>query len=139
MIEELPKPEVNGPKAMVYSIWTGAGTGAILLVVLFACIQSLDLVLETPYGLPFVQILYDVVGQKGTIALIILIQVNTVISGASIVTAGSRLTYSFARDHGLPFSHYFAHVNEYWQMPVRATVGQCVIVSFLGIFFFASQ
>ncbi|KAH6718648.1 putative amino acid permease family protein [Leptodontidium sp. MPI-SDFR-AT-0119] len=139
MIEELPNPTINGPKSMIWAIWVGAGTGAIFLVVCLFCIQNLEEVINTPSGLPFVQIMLDVLGTRGTAAGLISIQIQAVIGGVSITTAASRLTFALARDHGIPFGNYFARISPYWKMPVRATFGQTCIVSLLGILFFISD
>lgn len=139
MIEELPNPGKNGPKAMNLAVSTGALTGLMFLIVVFACATSMDSLLETEFDLPYVQVLYDTIGRDGAAVLMILLQINTVVSGVSITTAASRLTFGFARDHGLPFSNYFAQTSEYWRMPVRATFGQAGVVSLIGIFFFASK
>ncbi|KAK6379866.1 hypothetical protein LTS17_005940 [Exophiala oligosperma] len=139
MIEELPKPSTNGPRTMVLAVWAGLVTGFIFLVVMFACTKSMDGLVNTTYVIPIVQILYDSTGQGGAATLMILLELNTIVSALSISTAASRLTYGFARDHGLPWSNYFAHTSTYWKMPVRATIGQTFIVTIIGVFYFCSS
>lgn len=139
MIEELPKPSTNGPRTMVLAVWAGLVTGFIFLVVMFACTKSMDGLVNTTYVIPIVQILYDSTGQGGAATLMILLELNTIVSALSISTAASRLTYGFARDHGLPWSNYFAHTSTYWKMPVRATIGQTFIVTIIGVFYFCSR
>ena len=139
MIEELPNPGKTGPRVMNLAITTGIVTGSMFLIVVFACATSIDSLLSTEFSLPYVQVLLDSCGRTGAIILMMLLLINTIISGVSITTAASRLTFGFARDHGLPFSNYFAQTSNYWRMPLRATFGQAAVVSLIGIFFFVSK
>lgn len=45
----------------------------------------------------------------------------------------SRLTWAFARDKGLPFSEYFAHVNEHHRIPTRAVSLVAIVVVLLSL------
>ena len=47
--------------------------------------------------------------------------------------AVSRLAWSMARDKGLPFSDYFAHISPRFHIPVRTLVAAIVIDLILGM------
>ena len=38
----------------------------------------------------------------------------------ALLTSVSRLTFAFARDGGMPFSHFFAYVNPTYHIPIRS-------------------
>jgi choline transport protein len=135
MIEELPNPRVNAPRAIYLSVILGAVSGFIFMVVCLFCIQDLDTVIDTPTGLPFVQLLQDSVGLEGAVVLLALFIMNSLGQGISITTTGSRLTWGFARDNGLPFSKYIKRVNVKWKVPPQALLVQGLLVSLVGLLY----
>ncbi|THY78842.1 amino acid permease family protein [Aureobasidium pullulans] len=135
MIEELPNPKVNAPRAIYLSVVIGAVTGFIFMVVCLFCIQDVDTVINTPTGLPFMQLVQDAVGLKGTVVLMVLFTMNSLGQGISITTTGSRLTWSFARDNGLPFSKYIKRVNKRWKVPPQALLVQGFLITLVGLLY----
>lgn len=120
MVEELPSPRTNGPKVIWLAVLCGAISGFMFMVVCLFCIQSLDLVLDGPTGLPFVELMQQTVGLQGGCALLSLFVFNGLSQGVSIATSGSRLTWGFARDGGIPWSTYFSRVDPVWKVPARS-------------------
>ena len=49
------------------------------------------------------------------------------------LATASRQTFAFARDRGLPFSDYFAHVNKRLALPLRAIVLCSIIPCLIGL------
>lgn len=135
MIEEIPSPRTAGPKVIWLAVAIGAVTGGIFMIFCLFCIQSLSLVLNSPTGLPFPQLMIDTVGLQGAGALITLFCVNGLGQGVSIMTTASRLTWGFARDGGLPFSTYLSQVNKYWRVPVRVLCLQGFIIALIGVLY----
>ncbi|ANB14454.1 Hnm1p [Sugiyamaella lignohabitans] len=139
MVEEIPSPRVNAPRVIYLAVIMGAITGGIFMVVCLFCIQDLDSILNSPTGLPFMQLLTDTVGVQGGAALLSIFVFNGLGQGVSVATTASRLTWGFARDGGLPFSQYFAHVDTYWHVPARSLWAQGVIIAVVGVLYlFAS-
>ncbi|KAK3672400.1 hypothetical protein LTR78_007707 [Recurvomyces mirabilis] len=137
MVEEIPNPRQNAPRVIWLAVSIGAATGFLFMVVCLFCIQDLDTVLNS--GLPFIQLVQDAIGAKGGCALIALFVFNGLGQGVSIATTGSRLTWGFARDGGLPFSHYFERVDPTWKVPARALWLQGALIALVGILYlFAS-
>ncbi|KAK5993022.1 Choline transport-like protein [Cladobotryum mycophilum] len=135
MVEEIPAPRRNGPKTMYLSVICGAITGFIFMMICLFCIQNLDRVLDPPTGLPFMELLEETVGLNGAAVLISLFIFNGMGAGVSVMTSASRLTWSFARDGGIPFSTYFQHVDPTWKIPGRALWLQAAIVSLVGVLY----
>lgn len=135
MIEELPNPRVNAPRAIYLSVILGAITGFIFMLICLFCIQDIDTVINTPTGLPFMQLVQDSVGIQGTVVLMVLFTVNSLGQGISITTTGSRLTWGFARDNGLPFSKYIKQVNKKWKVPPQALLVQGFLISLVGLLY----
>ncbi|USP80958.1 uncharacterized protein yc1106_08232 [Curvularia clavata] len=140
MIEEIPSPRTNGPKVIWLAVLCGAISGFIFMVVCLFCIQNLDLVIDGPTGLPFIELIQQTVGLRGGCALIALFTFNGLGQGTSIATTGSRLTWGFARDGGLPWSEYFSHISVTWRCPVRALWLQGIVIGLIGVLYlFASE
>ncbi|KAB8337336.1 hypothetical protein FH972_021635 [Carpinus fangiana] len=135
MIEEIPNPRKNGPTSIWLAVVVGAITGFIFMVVCLFCIQDLDTVIDGPTGLPFIDLVHQAIGLRGGAALLSLFIFNGVCQGVSILTTGSRLTWGFARDGGLPFSNYFAHVDATWKVPARSLWLQGFIIACVGILY----
>jgi amino acid transporter len=124
---------------MVLAVAMGAISGFIFLVATLFCIQDLDTTLDPPSGFPFIEVVQNIVGLKGAAVLIALFIFNGFGQGISIVTSSSRLTWSFARDRGLPFGDYFSYVDPYWEVPARSLILQGVIINLVGLLYLFSS
>jgi len=133
MVEELPNPSKTGPRVIWISVLTGAISGFIFMMVFLFCIQDLDTVLDADF--PFIQLCLDVIGLNGTATLMALYIVNGIGANVSCATTASRLTWSFARDGGVPFHGYLAKVNLKWRVPVRAVWCQGIITALVGVLY----
>ncbi|KAL7821772.1 amino acid/polyamine transporter I [Trichoderma gracile] len=135
MVEEIPAPRRNGPKTMYLSVICGAISGFIFMVICLFTIQNLDNVLDPSTGLPFVELLQETVGLNGAATLVALFIFNGMGQGVSVLTSSSRLTWSFARDGGIPFAAYFSYVDPTWQVPGRALWLQAFLISLVGVLY----
>lgn len=103
-----------------------------MLVCVF-CVQDIEEIIQA--DLPFIAIVQDAIGLQGAAALIALFTVSGLGQGVSIATSGSRLTWGFSRDGGLPWYHYFAQVDAYWKVPARALALQGGIIALVGVLY----
>ena len=112
MAEELADARKDAPRAILWAVWIGAVTGFIFLVAVCFCITDINTAASSPTGVPIIQIFYDATDSFGAaLALSILITVIALVSLAFLFAQSSRVVFSFARDNGLPFPKYFAHVS----------------------------
>lgn len=112
MVEEIPAPRRNAPRAIWLSVVIGAISGFLFMVVCLFCIQDLDTVINA--DLPFMQLVQDAIGLQGGAVLLALFTFNGLGQGISIFTTGSRLTWGFARDgksSNLFERHHFPHLS----------------------------
>jgi amino acid transporter len=139
LVEEIPSPRKNIPRVIWLSVVIGAITGFIFMVVCLFCIVDMDIVTNPSTGLAFMDLLKQTVGLQGGTVLLTLFIVNGIGQGIGIVTTASRLTWGFARDGGIPWSAYFAHVDDKWKVPVRALWLQGAVMALIGVLYtFAS-
>ncbi|KAH6655842.1 putative amino acid permease family protein [Truncatella angustata] len=139
MVEEIPLPRKNAPKAMYLSVIFGAISGFIFMMVCLFSIQDLDATLDPPTGLPFIELLTQTIGVQGAAVLLALFIFNSLGQGVSVMTSSSRLTWGFARDGGLPWSGYFTLVDEKLKMPARALWLQSFVIALVGVLYLFSN
>ena len=137
MIEEIPAPRVNGPKVMWMAVTFGAVSGFIFMLICLFCIQDVKQTLEA--NLPFVDLVRTAIGLDGAATLIALFIFNGFGQGVALLTTASRLTWSFARDGGIPWNRYLSHVDRTWHVPARALWFQCVVISIVGVLYLFSN
>ena len=110
----------------------------MMLTVLF-CIGDLQTVLETKTGYPFIQIFYDSVGSvAGATAMAAVVLALTWACAIGITTTASRMTWSFARDRGTPFSRYLSKVEHRTKVPVVAVGAVTVFSALLTLIYVGS-
>lgn len=139
MVEELPNPRRNAPRTMIAAVVLGAISGFLFMIACLFCIQDVDRVLDPPSGFPFIELVQSTVGIKGAAALIALFIFNGFGQGISVLTSASRLTWSFARDQGMPFGQYFSYVHPVWKVPARALVLQAAVITLIGVLYLFSN
>lgn len=135
MVEEIPAPRRNAPKTMYLAVLFGALSGFVFMVACLFCIQDMDKVQDPPSGLPFIELLQEALGLTGAAIVVALFIFNGLGQGVSILTSASRLTWSFARDGGIPFSPFFSHIDPVWMVPGRALWLQAGIISLVGVLY----
>lgn len=102
--------------------------GFFLLIALLFSIQDFKGTVSSEIGQPVIQILVDIFGTKGAIALMTLVIVCIWHCGLFSMTSNSRMMFGFSRDGGLP--HFFTAVNSRFSSPIR-TIWLAASLSFL--------
>lgn len=139
MIEEIPNPKVEGPKIMATAIGIGTFTGFVLVTCLMFTLTDVDEVNSSSAG-PLLSILYQATRSKaGAICLLIFPVICMVFTSTALMTTSSRMSYAFARDHGLPFSHFFARVHPTLDVPLNSLLWTAVWIVILGLILLGSS
>ena len=138
MIEEIPEPQKQGPRIMLYCIGIGMVSGFIFLSCLLFCVKDIERVLHAPYG-PLLQIFMDATGSRaGSTCLLMFPLVCMLFTTTALMTTSSRMSYAFARDRGLPFSKVFAHVHPKLDVPLNSLLWTAAWVVVFGCIFLGS-
>lgn len=120
MIEEMPQPHIKGPKIMLYCIGIGMLTGFVFLSCLLFVLDNVDTVIHSPQG-ALMQIFMDATNSHtGSVCLFMFPLVCMVFTTISLICTSARMSYAFARDHGMPFSSFFAKVHPTLEVPLNA-------------------
>jgi choline transport protein len=122
------------PKALIWSVLPNGIMALVMGATFIFCIGDIDEILASPTNEPFIQVFFNATQSRAaaTIMTSIIIVMLTSACISEVATA-SRQLWSFARDGGLPYSHWLSHVSTRWNVPVRAVLVSVVISSLLSL------
>lgn len=139
MVEEIPNAAIEAPKIMIYCVAMGMFTGFIFLMVLLFVAGNIDDIIASDAG-PIGAIILNATGSRvGAACLQIFPLACLLLAGISILTTSSRMTWSFARDRGLPFSRFFAKVHKGLEVPLNSVALTTGVVVVIGCIFLGSS
>lgn len=129
MSEEVRNAPVVVPRMLVQTIViNGTLAFAFILVLLFS-LGNVQNALDTPTGYPILEIFYQATGSvKAATIMQAAITIVGLASSLGVVASVSRLTWAFARDGGLPFSPFFAHVSPYSKPLPSLPNADCILL-----------
>ena len=103
---------------MLLSVGLNAIMSISFVIVLLFCIGDLDKTLSAP--MPILELYYQATKSKaGATVLLLMAAFGIVVAMFNLTASVTRLTWAFARDHGLPFQSFFSQASR------RATYTQC--------------
>lgn len=136
MAEELHNPARNVPIAMVGSVAVNGLLGLVYCIVLLFCLGDLDDLLASSTGFPFMQLfLNSTKSRAGATVLSLMVSLIAVAGAFAGLISTSRTAWAFARDGGMPFSKYFAHIDIKRQVPARMCVLLTALQALLGLIY----
>ncbi|KAL8718361.1 MAG: hypothetical protein Q9181_008213 [Wetmoreana brouardii] len=119
MSEEIANASVNVPRSMLASIVLNGVLGFSMLIAVLFCVGDNETILETPTGYPFMAIFLQATRSVGgSTAMAALVVILGVCATLAYVASSSRMTWSFARDHGLPFWWHLGKVEPRSSIPL---------------------
>ncbi len=114
--EETVGAAANVPRGIVRSVWVSALVGWIMIAALLLAMSDLREGVEKGAGVvPW--IMKTALPAPLAWSLLIGIVLTQYLCGLAALTSASRMTYAFARDGGLPFSHSLRRVHATTQSP----------------------
>ena len=125
---------------MVGSVTINGLMGFAYCIVLLYSAGSLDSLLQTPTGFPFMQIFLDATKSRAgaTVMSLMPVLIATVATIAG-TTSTSRTLWAFARDKATPFDASLSSVNKRSQVPVKAVVVVLVLQVALGLIYLGNS
>ncbi|OKL64246.1 hypothetical protein UA08_00062 [Talaromyces atroroseus] len=136
LAEEIPRPNVNVPKAIAAQIIIGFLSTFLYLLALLYAISDINAVVESSFNFPLAQIYLQATGsQAGALGLLIVIFLPSLCACvAAYITAG-RVLWTLGRDGATPFSKIVGKIDTRQKNPLNSTI-ICGIIStaFGGIY-----
>lgn len=114
MSEEISNASTNVPRSMLVSVLLNGTLGFAMLIAVLFCSGdvSAESIIETPTGYPFIAIFVQATQSVGgSTGMAIIICALGICATIAFLASASRMTWAFARDHGLPFWRYLAKVS----------------------------
>ncbi|KAK5127957.1 hypothetical protein LTR85_005074 [Meristemomyces frigidus] len=137
MADEVKDAPRKVPQAMVWATLLSGVVAFVFILALLFCLGDVDLVSNTPTGLPIIETLYEATGSKaGTVFLVMCIYFIIGASQFNILASVSRLAWAFAKDGGLPFSSTFSKVHPTLRIPVNAVIltsSICLLINIIPV------
>ncbi|GAB7352183.1 hypothetical protein MBLNU459_g2662t1 [Dothideomycetes sp. NU459] len=119
--EEVKNASVNVPKAMFMTIILNGLLGFGITVAFLFGIGDLSQAITPPTGYAFIGTFYQATNSIVGSSIMTAIPTALVICASfGFLASASRQTWAFARDRGLPFSDFLAHVNQRNALPLRS-------------------
>ncbi|KAH7190186.1 amino acid/polyamine transporter I [Fusarium oxysporum] len=131
MCEEVKNPSVAVPRSIMTSIVINGSMGLAIVIAMLYGATDIDKAINSATGYPSIEIIYQATGSMGgTAAITSFIVTMSVSCLIGTIAATSRVFWSFARDHGLPFWPTLSQVDSWTGVPVWA-IGITSIISCL--------
>lgn len=112
---------------------------AMMITVLF-CVGDAKSVLDTNTGFPFLQIFFNTVKSAGgAVGMGVVVLILTWACATGITTTASRMTWSFARDKGTPFSWFIGKVDQRTRVPIIAVCTVTGLAALLSLIYIGSS
>lgn len=121
--EELRDAAYVLPRSMVATAVVNYMLGFVMMVTVMSVLGDVDSVLGTSTGQPWIQVVFNATESRvGTSIMTALVAVLLLFCSINQITTSSRQLFAFARDNGVPFSSFLAHVRPGWDVPVNAVL-----------------
>ena len=139
LAEEIPRPEINIPKAMFAQLVVGFITTLCYMIAIFFGINDLDSVLSDSSTFPLAEIYRQATNsQAGTVGLLVIISLALVGGTIDVYITAGRTLWALARDNATPFGTFISHVDPRWRNPFNATFLCGCICTVLGCIYVGS-
>jgi choline transport protein len=140
MAEEVENASLNIPRAIVAGMITNGLIGFAMMIATLYCLGNVDSVLNTATTFPFIQIFYNSVKSiPGAVAMGAIVLSLTWACALGITTTASRMTWSFARDNGTPFSRFLSKVDTRTRVPINAVFVVTCLAALLTLIYIGSD
>ncbi|KAL8970102.1 MAG: hypothetical protein Q9197_003993 [Variospora fuerteventurae] len=141
LAEEIPKPSVNIPKAILAQFVIGFTTTFFYIITIFYGLNDLDTILEQSNRyFPLAAIYRQTTGSGGgTLGLLILSFLPLFIACVGLYLTSSRTLWTLARDNATPFSGFFSQINPRYRNPANAILLCACLTTVLGIIYVGSR
>jgi len=140
LAEEVSNAAVNIPKAIIGAMLINGSVGFAMMVTILYCLGDVESVLNSKTAFPFIQIFFNSVGNvAGATVMAAVVLALTWACSIGITTTASRMTWSFARDNGLPMSRYLSRVSPRTKVPVWAALAVTGIAALLTLIYVGSE
>ncbi|KAH7317000.1 amino acid permease [Stachybotrys elegans] len=140
MVEEMPRPTIDAPQAMLAAVLVGGVTGIFFIIVMLFCFVDVDTLLNSATQSPLTEMIFQSTGSRAAATVLTVAVAFCFVNGANgCVSSGSRLLWAMARDNGTPFSQFFSQLHPTLNVPVRTILLQAVFNLLFGLLYLGPE
>ncbi|KAF2673819.1 amino acid transporter [Microthyrium microscopicum] len=140
MADEIKSVRTRMPISIISATVSNAILQFAFTICLLFTIGDVDAVTNTTTGLPIVEVYYLATGSKAASTFLVVMMFIVVLVGTSNSFASvTRLTWSFARDKGLPFSSFFSQLHPKFHIPFNSLALISFICFILSLIYIGSS
>ncbi|PSN66589.1 amino acid transporter [Corynespora cassiicola Philippines] len=133
LAEELPRPRINIPKAILAQYVVGFITAFLYVITIFYSVNDLDSLFENPWPFPLAELYRQATNSHaGSLGLLIVIFLPTACTNIGCYITSGRMLWTLGRDDATPFSKWIGHIDGRFQNPWNATLACGFINTVLG-------
>ncbi|KIS69460.1 uncharacterized protein UMAG_02791 [Mycosarcoma maydis] len=139
VIDEIDRPHINAPKAMILACLIGGISAFLVLIAVLAGINDMQSVISAGAA-GIVQAFLQATNSKAATLCLNLILFGTIaFAGPALMITSSRMVQAYANDGCLPFRSKLAHVSPKHEVPVYAVLFCCFWYTVFGLILFGSM
>jgi len=138
MAEEVRDASLVVPRTVVRAYGVSAFMSMLIVIAMAFSIPNVADSLSDSLKPPFIYILEQTTSPGGAAAVVVLIALLFLIICLFGQTIAGRMTFAFARDHGLPFSPWVSRVNRRTNIPTNAMIVNCIFTALLSLIYLGS-
>lgn len=140
LAEELPRPRVNIPKAILAQYVVGFTTAFLYLITIFYSVNDLSTLLVNPWPFPLAELYRQATNSHaGSLGLLIVIVLPTFCTNIGCYITSGRMLWTLGRDEATPFASWIGKVDRKWGNPFNATIVCAVFNTILGLVYIGSS
>ncbi|KAF2736306.1 amino acid transporter [Polyplosphaeria fusca] len=139
LAEELPRPRINIPKAILAQYVVGCLTAFLYVIAIFYSVNDLDSLFDNPWPFPLAELYRQATNSRGgSLGLLIVIFLPTFSTCIGCYITSGRMFWTLGRDKALPFSGWIGHISPKYENPWNATLMCGVVNTILGCIYVGS-
>ncbi|KAF2259562.1 amino acid transporter [Lojkania enalia] len=139
LAEELPKPRVNIPKAILAQYIVGFITALLYVITIFYSVNDLDSLFDNPWPFPLAELYRQATNSRGgSLGLLIVIFLPTFCTNIGCYITSGRMFWTLGRDKATPLPGWIGHINKRFENPFNATLACGFINTALGCIYVGS-
>ncbi|KAF2191466.1 choline transporter [Zopfia rhizophila CBS 207.26] len=140
LAEEMPRPSVNIPKAMLAQMTIGFITGLLYMIPIFYSIHDIEAILSSTINFPLAEIYHQATNSRGgAVGLLVVAFLPTFITCVGCYITAGRMLWTLGRDNATPLSSWVGHISPRFNNPFNATIICGIMVSILGCIYVGSK
>ncbi|XPS71073.1 hypothetical protein M3J09_003258 [Ascochyta lentis] len=133
MAEEVRDASRYVPISLFWSYFGNSIMAIVFLVSFLFAIDDVEAAVRHPTGYPFLYVFSNTLSPAGVNALTIIVLLLISAANINFGASTARQTFAFARDGGLPFSHWIARVSNTKKIPHNAILLSSLIAALMAV------